>query len=67
MNAALPARQGQLAAASERADAQLAEVKRLEIRFRLMRIIMILKDGMMMDDCIGLDEEGPSESWSRLR
>ena len=46
MNAALPARQGQLAAASERADAQLAEVKRLEIRFRLMVIVIVIK---MMD------------------
>ena len=35
VNAALPASQAQLAAASERADAQLAEVKRLEIRFEL--------------------------------
>ena len=32
VNAALPASQAELAAASERADAQLAEVKRLEIR-----------------------------------
>ena len=35
VNAALPASQAQLAAASERADAQLAEVKRLEIRAML--------------------------------
>ena len=48
MNAALPARQGQLAAASERADAQLAEVKRLEIRFRLMVIVIMMILMMMM-------------------
>merc|ERR1712107_419453 len=35
VNAALPASQAELAAASERADAQLAEVKRLEIRAML--------------------------------